>query len=492
MWCQIYDGLNMYVMEENEWELGVPPKAVDFENMGQFEERLGAFFTAFAKALEAVHIHVPASTFTVLPYRQLTGSMSSALGYAQHGVSSQTDPSVYLWRSPATIKRFTPKSWDDASTCQEVLKELNSSDAGGQNRCILQIPYFVRPITETNRERFRAIDYIFFQPSIQLATSVDTSWIKDHPISDYVQRFLLIAEVEGDFNMISCLGHSDGQRLNHLIGAFLSWIGIAADEIGNFQAARVASFQLLRSHQLGNEMTSLFLDFEREITQFVERSSVSPTLNDAVQVRDLLRTCGTKVQSLRDKVTSFTQVASTIGAQREPFSWYQSTLDFIQTCGAKRVNENFYEGGGREGFVSPSRFDLSGVEDEAKTAVITFSLYHYQELLENLFKNAKRAWTHAGKVRDIQMFKITASLSNGHLQLSFASEGQEIEDVLRSKLFRYPVPNEARVTKGTGVGLWALGMGFKTFGLPLPVVDNEVGFGPRFTFKFPAQRNRKL
>jgi hypothetical protein len=59
-------------------------------------------------------------------------------------------------------------------------------------------------------------------------------------------------------------------------------------------------------------------------------------------------------------------------------------------------------------------------------------------------------------------------------------------------LFRYPVPNEASATKGTGVGLWALGMGFKTFGLSYPTIENEGGFGPRFTFKFPAKRKRQL
>lgn len=492
MWCRIYDGLNKHVMEENEWELGVPPKAVDFENMGQFEERLGAFFAAFAKALDTVGIHVRASTFTLLPYRQLSSSMSSEPGHSHEAVGSETDPSVYLWRSPSSIKRFTPKSWDDASTCKEVLRELGSPDVAGQGGCIVQIPYFVKPITETRREQFRTSDYIFFQPSIQSVAGVDINWIKTHPISDYVQRFLLIAHVDGDLGMVSCLGHLDGLRLNHLIGAFLSWIGIAADEIGNFQAARVASFQLLRSHQLGNEMSSLFLDFEREVTQFVEGSSESPTLNDAKRVGELLREFRTKTKSLREKVANFTQVMSTIGAPRESVAWYQATQDFMHACGAKYVNEALYEAEGREGFVSPSRFDLSGVQDKSKNALITFSLYHYQELLENLFKNAKRAWTLDGKVQRTQIFRISADLVNGHMNLSFANEGREIEDDLRSKLFRYPVPNEASATKGTGVGLWALGMGFKTFGLPYPTVENDVGFGPCFTFKFPIKTKRQL
>lgn len=115
------------------------------------------------------------------------------------------------------------------------------------------------------------------------------------------------------------------------------------------------------------------------------------------------------------------------------------------------------------------------------------------QLIQSLYKNAKRVWKSDNekglrKNTGRQRFRVTSHRDkfSGHLSLTFANEGREIVGPLQEKLFRQPVPDEAKEFNGTGTGLFALGLALKTVGVRYPAIENIPDFGPSFTFLLPV------
>jgi hypothetical protein len=486
-WLQILDAINLEIMRSNEHELGTSEAVVDFETMGQFPERIGGLFAALRQGLKKAQVEVLGVTLLIMPYRMETGT---------------TDPLMVLW-SCAKEARWSAKfSGDDKRACQKAIdaacKEGNIQCSGPEAH-VVQVPYFVKaPGTSYLKEAYPVESLVFKTPFRYHTDSPEgCSWIQSHGPSDYTQRFLFTFVCKSPEQAITEIFFADdGAYISHLIGAFFSWVGVAADEVTRFQVERIASFQLLRSHQLGNKLAEIFFKFERENLEILDQEGRNPTPESIKKIRRVLNDHRRDIDDLRDKIGQFSQVASTFGAKRGDFNWYVEFVHILETLGARSTDGGstyYVEGSTR--WSTATQFDLSGIQPETKTAHINFSKYHFPELIENLYKNAKRVWElpqHESyrKGRPCQIFRISSKFVNGNMELAFANQGPEISDSLRARLFRQPVPKEAQASAGNGVGLWALGMAFSTFGLPLPRVENIPEFGPSFMFTFPAKMKK--
>ena len=57
-------------MRVNEFEMGKAEAKVDFENMGDFPERLSGLFTALGKGIAKAGLKLLATSFLILPYHE--------------------------------------------------------------------------------------------------------------------------------------------------------------------------------------------------------------------------------------------------------------------------------------------------------------------------------------------------------------------------------------------------------------------------------------
>jgi hypothetical protein len=486
-WLQILDSINLEIMRSNEHELGTSEAVVNFETMGQFPERIGGLFAALREGLKSAQVDIKGVTLLILPYRIEAGT---------------TEPLIVLW-SGAKGSRWASKFvGDDKRACEKAVdaacREANVKNSGPEAH-VVQVPYFVKaPGAEYTGQAYPVESLVFRNPYRYHTESPESCvWINSHSGSDYVQRFLFTFVCNAPENAIREVFFADeGAYISHLIGAFFSWVGVAADEVTRFQVERIASFQLLRSHQLGNKLAEIFFKFERENLEVLDEEGRNPTPESIKKIRRVLNDHRRDIEDLRDKVGQFSQVASTFGAKRSEFNWYAEFVHILETLGARSADDGLtYSVEGSTRWSSATLFDLSGIERETKNAHITFSKYHFPELIENLYKNAKRVWElpqneFSRKNQPYQTFRVISKLTNGNMELAFANQGPEISDSLRTRLFRQPVPKEAQASAGNGIGLWALGMAFSTFGLPLPRVENIPEFGPSFIFTFPAKVKR--
>lgn len=483
-WLSILDSINLEIMRSNEHELGTSEAVVDFETMGKFPERIGGLFDALREGLKRAQVEILGVTLLVLPYRLDAGT---------------TDPLIVLWSAAKGARWGTKFLGDDKRACQKAVdgacKEANVECSGPESH-IVQVPYFVKaPGTYYAKEAYPVESLVFKNPYRYQTESPDgCAWIHSHGSSDYVQRFLFTFVCKAPEQAVTDVFFADdGTYISHLIGAFFSWVGVAADEVTRFQVERIASFQLLRSHQLGNKLAEIFFKFERENLEILDEEGRNPTPESIKKIRRVLNDHRRDIDDLRDKIGQFSQVASTFGAKRGEFNWYVEFVHILETLGAKSADGGLtYVVEGSTRWSSATHFDLSGIEPVTKNAHINFSKYHFPELIENLYKNAKRVWElpqneSYRKNQPSQTFRIISKLVNGNMELAFANQGPEISESLRSRLFKQPVPKEAQASAGNGVGLWALGMAFTTFGLPLPRVENIPDFGPSFIFTFPAK-----
>jgi len=482
-WLQILDSINLEIMRSNEHELGTSEAVVNFETMGQFPERIGGLFAALREGLKQAQVEILGVTLLILPYRMET---------------STTEPLMVLWNCAKGARWGIKFVGDDKRACQKSVdgacKEANV-ECSGQEAHVVQVPYFVKaPDLNYSKEAYPVESLVFKKPyRYQTGSPEGCAWIDSHGPSDYVQRFLFTFVCRASEQAVTEVFFADeGAYVSHLIGAFFSWVGVAADEVTRFQVERIASFQLLRSHQLGNKLAEIFFKFERENLEVLDEEGRNPTPESIKRIRRVLNDHRRDIEDLRDKVGQFSQVASTFGAKRIDFNWYVEFVHILETLGARSTDGGLtYSVEGSTRWSSATQFDLSGIEPATKTAHITFSRYHFPELIENLYKNAKRVWElpqneSYRKNHPQQIFRVISKLVNGNMELMFANQGPELSDSLRSRLFRQPVPKEAQASAGNGVGLWALGMAFTTFGLPLPRVENIPEFGPSFIFTFPA------
>jgi hypothetical protein len=483
-WLQILDAINLEIMRSNEHELGTSEAIVDFETMGQFPERIGGLFAALRHGLRKAQVEVLGVTLLIMPYRMETGT---------------TDPQMVLWSCVKEARWGAKFSGDDKRACQKAIdaacKEANVQ-CSGPDAHVIQVPYFVKAPDTTYLKEAYPVERLVFKTPFRYHTDSPEgcSWIQSHGPSDYTQRFLFTFVCKAPEQAITEIFFADdGAYISHLIGAFFSWVGVAADEVTRFQVERMASFQLLRTHQLGNKLAEIFFKFEQENFEILEREIKNPSPESLRKIRKVLNDHRKDIDDLRDKIGQFSQVASTVGAKRGEFNWYVEFVHILDTLGAQSTDGGLsYLAEGSTRFPSSTRFDLSGIQPETKNAHINFSKYHFPELIENLYKNAKRVWelpqneTYR-KDHPQQTFRISSKLVNGNMELVFANEGPEISESLRPRLFKQPVPKEAHASAGNGVGLWALGMAFSTFGLPLPKVENIPEFGPSFIFTFPAK-----
>jgi hypothetical protein len=483
-WLQILDAINLEIMRSNEHELGMSEAVVDFETMGQFPERIGGLFAAVRHGLKRAQVEVLGVTLLIMPYRMETGT---------------TDPLMVLWSCVKEARWGTKFSGDDKRACQKAIdaacKEANVQCSGPEAH-VVQVPYFVKAPGTTYLKEAYPVESLVFKTPFRYHTDAPEgcSWIQSHGLSDYTQRFLFTFVCKAPEQAITEIFFADdGAYISHLIGAFFSWVGVAADEVTRFQVERIASFQLLRTHQLGNKLAEIFFKFERENLEVLNEEGRHPTPESIKKVRRVLNDHRRDIEDLRDKIGQFSQLASTFGARRAEFKWYAEFIHILETLGGRSMDgSSTYLVEGATRWASTSLFDLTDIEPETKRAYITFSRYHFPELIENLYKNAKRVWElpqneSYRKNSSQQTFRIAAKLVNSHMELMFANQGPEISESLRSRLFKQPVPKEAQASAGNGVGLWALGMAFKTFGLPLPRVENIAEFGPGFIFSFPAK-----
>jgi hypothetical protein len=472
-WLKILDGTNQEIMSDNEYSLGIAKAVVDFDNAGQFPERLSGLLMAVHTGLSHVGVELMAATFCILPYVPNKAPL--------------TRPVLFSWKPANEARRRTCPAANERGMCEHAVMEaekLVDPPMLESGLHTVQIPYFVMPIGEQSRPDFYGAQFVYKTPVLIKDRSRDVAWVEAHPPAAYVQRFLFTIILRAKETDVQRLLGSEGKFLNHLLGAFLSWVGIAADEISRFELERVASFQLLRAHQLGNELKALF-DFERETLAILEEDVRNPTQETVRKTRRVLNKWRDFISNVTDKLRMFSQVASVLGARREGFNWYVQFLHCLKEFGATLDPDGktyIVEAGGswRTGTI----FDLSGVQEGTKGMRVFYTPYHFDELITNLFKNAKRMWDHTRN--DVQRFHVTACQSNGHLKFSLANEGEAISEPLKAKLFRHPVPKDP-ATKGSGMGLWALGMSLKTFGIPFPSIENETDFGPCFTFLFPAE-----
>lgn len=483
-WLQILDSINLEIMRSNEHELGTSEAVVNFETMGQFPERIGGLFGALTAGLKKAQIEILGVTLLVLPSRIETGT---------------TEPLVVLWSAARGARWATKFVGDDKRACQKAVDgactEANIQCSGPEAH-IVQVPYFVKASGASYpKEAYPVESLVFRNPYRYHSESPDgCAWINSHSCTDYVQRFLFTFVCKAPEDSVNAVFFADdGAYISHLIGAFFSWVGVAADEVTRFQVERIASFQLLRSHQLGNKLAEIFFKFERENLEILDEEGRNPTPESIRKIRRVLNDHRRDIDDLRDKIGQFSQVASTFGAKRTDFNWFAEFIHILETLGARSDHgSSTYVIESSTRWSSASHFDLSGIAPGTKSAYINFSKYHFPELIENLYKNAKRVWElpqNEGyrKGQPYQNFRIIAKTVNGNMELAFANQGPEISDSLRSRLFRQPVPKEAQASAGNGVGLWALGMAFTTFGLPLPRVENIPEFGPIFIFSFPSK-----
>lgn len=471
----LLDTMNREIMQRNEYELGVSDAKVDFEYVGQFPQRLssllGALRTGFA---QVDSIDLLASTFLILPYQK-----DSASG------KGTTRPLLFIWTPEKGALQCPPvDAIDDEEACEQALSLAFETAHEGQDFYAFQIPYFVRPFTPSGLENF-SVDETIYKTPVIIKDRTDSQWVNDHTISTYVQRFLFTFVYKGDSEALqSVLLANGGVYVNHILGAFFSWVGITADDVSRFQTKRIASFQLLRAHQLGNDLKALF-QFGNSATKIVKEASESPTVQDLQNIKDLFDTWDTTISKLYQDVAVYSQVAGTLSERKMAFNWYAEFTWRLQSLGECHATPDHFqiEGGA---WKTASLFDLSEVGEEAREANIFYTRYHFDELIDNLFKNAKRAWESTGR-SDTQKFRITAQVVSSHLNFAFANEGGEIPESIGAKLFRAPVPPQISVSGGNGTGLWALGMSLETFGIPLPTVTHSKDFGPCFVFQFPIE-----
>jgi hypothetical protein len=482
-WLRILDSINLEIMRTNEHELGTTQAVVDFETMGQFPERIGGLFTALTAGLKKAGIEMLGITLLILQSRTEAGT---------------SDPLVVLWNARKGPRWASKFAGDDKRAAQKAVDAAcleAAEDCAGPDHHIVQVPYFVKaPDGPYSAANYPIETLIYRVPHAYQIAAPDLTWLAEHPVSNYTQRFLFTFVCKGPADAANHVFFADdGAYLSHLMGAFFSWVGVAADEVTRFQVERIASFQLLRSHQLGNKLAEIFFKFERENLEILEEEGRNPTPESIRKIRRVLNDHKRDIDDLRDKISQFSQVASTFGAKRGEFSWYPEFVHILETFGAETVDGGvIYTVESSTRWSSASLFDLSGIRPETVNAQINFSKYHFPELIENLYKNAKRVW-ELPQNEDLrrgashQVFRVFSKMINGNMELAFANNGPEISDSLRSRLFRQPVPKEAQASAGNGVGLWALGMAFTTFGLPLPRVENTPEFGPSFIFTFPAK-----
>lgn len=442
--------------------------------MGQFPERLGELFAALKVGLREIEIYSLAAILLILPYRKESGDV--------------TQPVTIIWSPTKGAKWGSPLSPNEQRACQTAINEACQA-AGIQGTepdiHIMQVPYFVKPISVQTRDEFNVEDVIYKTPRL-INLSEDTKWITSHPVTSYVQRYLFTFVFQADEERLHSILGREGTQLSHFLGAFFSWAGVVADELARSQLKRIASFQLLRAHQLGNNLKAIF-EFDRQNFEVMERAGINPTPDTIRQIRKILLEWRRTLRNMEENVRELSQVASALGHPREGFNWYQEFILCLESFGARPDDDGAtysVQGVGR--WQTLSVFDLHGIEESAKNAHIFYTRYHFAELLGNLFKNAKRVWEH-DRNEHSQEFKVTAKVINGSLEFTFANQGRPIGEPLKSKLFRYPVPDEAKAIGGNGVGHWALGMSFETYGIPMPSVKNLPNFGPCFIFLFPAK-----
>lgn len=473
---RLLDTVNRQIMQYNEWELGVNNISVDFEDVGQFPERVSTLFFALGEGLSQLgELQLLGATLLILPYTRSGAATAET-----------TDPLMLGWQ-PGRPARWV--SWfkepDDVHSCKAAVAEAMRLGCCDADDAVFQLPYFVRAVEHTTPDQFNVDSAIYREPKI-VHQPDDCAWVRSHPSNSYVQRFVFTFVCCGNTDrLLHIVGAEEGAYLNHVLGAFFSFVGVAADDVSRFQVERISSFHLLRTHQLGNELKALF-QFGERITDLVESAGDEPSLAALREVRDVFDAWKPTIRKLYEDMAMFSQVANTLTERKAAFGWYEELVYRLDGLGARSEGSNTYTIETSRSWRTASRFDLNGVSSDARASKILYTRYHFDELIDNLYKNAKRAWEAQGNtVR--QEFRVTADIENGHVRLSFSSQGEPIRESLRAKLFRQPVPKESQVTGGNGIGLWALGMSMRTFGISLPCVDNEVGFGPRFTFKLPRK-----
>src|SRR5271157_802883 len=109
-WDSILDEINQAVMRINEFEMGKAQAKVDFENMGEFPERLSGLFTALGKGIAKAGLKLLATSFLILPYTKRTvpgGGMEVIPG------DEYTRPLLYRWDSATSAVRGPKPLPDD-------------------------------------------------------------------------------------------------------------------------------------------------------------------------------------------------------------------------------------------------------------------------------------------------------------------------------------------------------------------------------------------
>src|SRR5262245_10400873 len=69
-WGKILDRVNYTVMQHNEYQLGKSQTTVDFEDMGDFAERLGGLFQALKSGLDEARLDIRHMNLLILPYHK--------------------------------------------------------------------------------------------------------------------------------------------------------------------------------------------------------------------------------------------------------------------------------------------------------------------------------------------------------------------------------------------------------------------------------------
>jgi len=485
-WDSILDVLNKAVMRVNEFEMGKVETKVDFENMGDFPGRLSGLFTALGEGIAKAGVKLLTASFLILPYTKSTvlGGDVEVVPGDEYTRQDDTSPLLYRW-DPAATPSVRAKSLpdDEELALKAAIDEAQASvDAGALEEGVVQIvqvTYFVKPSTATSLDEFD-LDAVIIRErrDVPQDRDPDVSWILGHPKDQYIQRFVFtFSNFARDRSMINSVFSKVGiDRLNHALGAFFSWVGITGDSVMRLQIDRLLGFQLLKAHQLGNELVSLYR-FKFESEKIMDGFTSCPSADVAVieKLDEVLWRWRNRLRDMKDLIAAFTKSADYMALERERngFEWFQVLLVQLKDLGPD------------------SEFDLSGIAENTKDLQINITRYLMEQLVQSLYKNAKRVWEYdiANGLRENtgrQRFRVAAVKDNGDLKLTFANEGREIAGPLQKKLFRQPVPREAQKFNGSGNGLFALGLALRTVGVFYPVIQNIPDFGPSFTFLLPV------
>lgn len=447
LWARAYDKLNRHVMSSNEWGLANPPKAVDFDTMGQLGENLSGFFGGLADALRDFGVQVSATAFIVMPYanRALQGPR-------------QKNGSIYYWQpADAYAKRVGGDCNSDEDAlgaafnriCELVPKPSQHTTA---------LAYLVKPFHGAqDKSQFNVDDAVTFRQIALNNQDEAKTCMAGYPLLDYVQRFVFLFRYEllPDGDDVLC---SDDNYLKHLIGGSLSAIGVASEEVDNQLMERVVLALMLPAHEIGNALHEITLSLD----------SLAKKLADY------------KDKGLQDEIAEITERSRILERRASQFKQRGSTSGDAPWTLWYPILENKIRGRSSQG---TPMWNVDALLETTKTTKIRFAKEFFSKLIDNVVSNAERAYKELNAHTPL-VFRVVARHENGELILQIGNSGPAIPDPIRLLLFREPVEGTGR----NGHGLWMLGKAFKNAGSPLPQVTNENGFGPVFEFRFTAQK----